>query len=85
MGPGSTLALEAGLIQDWARTNAKRAAHRKKRKLQRSIGKKRHASQVRYCSFPNSQSRSPDCNPSAEASFLPLSLLRLSFDVVSAV
>jgi hypothetical protein len=33
-------ALEAGLIQDWARTNAKRAAHRKKRKLQRLYPKK---------------------------------------------
>lgn len=33
-------ALEAGLIQDWARTNAKRAAQRKERKLQRLYPKK---------------------------------------------
>jgi hypothetical protein len=63
-------AIEAGLIHEWRRTNAKRAAQRKERRLQRLYPKKApRLSLVRYCSFPNSQSQWLDCNPSAEDSY----------------
>lgn len=46
-------ALEAGLIQDWARTNAKRAAQRKERKLQRLYPKKAPCLSGQISLFPD--------------------------------
>ena len=53
--------IETSLIPNWQHTNAKRAAQRKERRLQRLYPKKAPSLSVRYYSFPNSRSRSRDC------------------------
>lgn len=59
--------IEAGLIQDWQRTNAKRSADRKeyrKRPLTRRAPEQ--SGPVSLCCFPSLKSRSTDCISSAE-------------------